>query len=165
MKADIYWVGQYLAILARPRGGDWLEDEIKSLAESGLNVIVSLLTADEEVELNLTQERENCLAAGLGFYSFPINDRSVPASMDKVFDLVVQLSTLIIRDSEKIGIHCRQGLGRSPLIAAALLVWLGHSPDEAFQKISHTRGVEVPETPEQKDWLNEFAHEFSTDSF
>ncbi len=162
MKADIYWADKYLAILARPRGGDWLEDEIKSLAESGLNVIISLLTADEEVELNLTQERENCLAVGLAFYSFPIIDRSVPASMDEAFDLVVQLSTLIIRDSNKIGIHCRQGLGQSPLIAAALLVRLGNSPDEAFQKISQTRGVEVPETLEQKSWLNKFARKFCT---
>ena len=165
MKSDIYWADKYLAVLARPRGDDWLEAEIKSFAESGLNVIVSLLTEDEEIELNLTQERTNCITAGLEYYSFPINDRSVPASMDEAFDLVVQLSTLIIRDSKKIGIHCRQGLGRPPLIAAALLVWIGHSPDEAFLKISQVRHVEVPETLEQKEWLNEFSREFSSDSF
>lgn len=160
MRAEIFWVDNSFAIIARPRGGDWLEDEIKLLAAVGLNVIVSLLTEDEEIELNLMQERAECLAAGLDFYSFPINDRSVPASMDAVLELVTQLSTAFIRDSKKIGIHCRQGLGRSPLILAALLVRIEHSPEEALQKISQARGVEVPETNEQKEWLNNFAVEF-----
>ncbi len=162
MKSEIYWIDKSLAVIARPRGGDWLEDEVKSLSNAGLNVIVSLLKDDEEIELNLTQERTECEAAGLDFYSLPINDRSVPASIDEVYNFVSELATLIIRDDKKIGIHCRQGLGRSPLIAAALLVRMGHTSDEAFQKISLARGVEVPETIEQKEWLDKFAFKFGS---
>ena len=43
------WPGR-LVILARPRGGDWLEDEVRNWAELGLDAVVSLLTADETAE-------------------------------------------------------------------------------------------------------------------
>jgi len=42
--------------MPRPRGGDWLDGEIQSLAKAGVNVVVSLLTADEIAELELQDE-------------------------------------------------------------------------------------------------------------
>lgn len=36
--------------MPRPRGGDWLGDETRSLAKAGVGVLVSLLTADESAE-------------------------------------------------------------------------------------------------------------------
>jgi len=48
MKAEIYWISGVergrLAILPRPRCGDWLEDEIGSLRLAGIGCLVSLLT-------------------------------------------------------------------------------------------------------------------------
>lgn len=46
------WTGQ-LAILARPRGGDWLEDEIRGWRSSGIEMVVSLLELEEQDELGL----------------------------------------------------------------------------------------------------------------
>jgi hypothetical protein len=40
------WPGR-LAIVPRPRGEDWLDDEGRAWQEAELDVIVSLLTADE----------------------------------------------------------------------------------------------------------------------
>jgi len=37
--------------MARPRGGDWLQDEILALKRSGISILVSLLTPEEEDEL------------------------------------------------------------------------------------------------------------------
>lgn len=51
------WTGR-LSIVTRPRGGDWLEEEIRSWARSGLNVIVSLLEPAEEAEFGLSQEAD-----------------------------------------------------------------------------------------------------------
>ena len=60
----VHWInGQWpgrLAILARPRGGEWLQDEVVSWAHSRLQVIVSLLTVDEANELELTDEARLC---------------------------------------------------------------------------------------------------------
>jgi len=61
MYTELYWIeGPWpgrLAISARPRGGDWLEDEVKSWRRAGLDIIVSLLTPDEEEALDLQREK------------------------------------------------------------------------------------------------------------
>ena len=41
------WKGK-LAIAARPRGGDWLGDEIEAWRRLGIATVVSLLTPEEE---------------------------------------------------------------------------------------------------------------------
>lgn len=42
-----------LSTMARPRGNDWLQDEMKGLREAGTDVLVSMLTSDEVDELDL----------------------------------------------------------------------------------------------------------------
>ena len=44
-----------LAITPRPRGGDWLEDDIAALARSGIGVLVSMLREDEQGDLSAQQ--------------------------------------------------------------------------------------------------------------
>ena len=79
MKCDIYWIpneeSSRLGIMPRPRGGDWLEDEIQSLQQQKVDVLVSLLTPEEIAELYLEEEEALCHAAGLQFLSF--NRKSV----------------------------------------------------------------------------------------
>ena len=76
MKTEYYWIERpwkgKLAIVPRPRGGDWLEDEIHSWHEAGLNVIGSLLTPDEIDEFDLAREEELSQAYDIEFISFPI---------------------------------------------------------------------------------------------
>lgn len=79
MRVKIHWVEpSRLAIMPRPRAGDWLLDELRSLREQGVHTVVSLLTDTEERELDLEAEEFSCAAVGLGFRSFPIPDREVP---------------------------------------------------------------------------------------
>src|SRR5256885_568555 len=79
MRTELTWIeGPWpgrLAIMPRPRGGDWLEDEIQSWRQSGVDVIISLLTREEQTELSLADEEELCRANGMEFVSFPIVDR------------------------------------------------------------------------------------------
>ena len=48
MRTEVYWIkGPWqggLAILPRPRGGDWLNDKVRAWRQSGLYRVVSLLT-------------------------------------------------------------------------------------------------------------------------
>jgi predicted protein tyrosine phosphatase len=66
--------------------------------------------------------------------------------------LLKDLSRLLA-SGKNIGVHCRQGIGRSALITTSLLVLSGLSPELAFQRVGAARGCEVPETPEQRDWV------------
>jgi len=77
---SLYWInreGVRLGIMPRPRGNDWLPDDLRMLRQAGVDVIVSALTAPEAEELGLVAEAQECAQNGLLFISFPIEDRSL----------------------------------------------------------------------------------------
>ncbi|WP_158747891.1 hypothetical protein [Acidisphaera sp. L21] len=95
MRPSVYWIDMHgqqpipqvhdkyagrLAIMARPRAGDWLEDEVVGWKAEGVDTVVSLLERDEVEELGLGLEATLCAQQGMEFISFPIADRGVPAS-------------------------------------------------------------------------------------
>jgi protein-tyrosine phosphatase len=145
------WQGR-IGILARPRGGDWLEDEIASWGNLGVDVIVSLLTPDEETDLELLRERTLAEQQGISFISFPVLDRGIPASSSDAAELLNRLRNAL-ESGQTIAVHCRQGIGRSALVAAGALVASGIDPTNALKMVSVARGIPVPETPQQKAWV------------
>jgi protein-tyrosine phosphatase len=159
MNPKLYWVdGPWpgkLAISARPRG-DWLEDEICGWRRAGVDAVVSLLTPQENEDLQLGEESDLAQARGLHFLSLPIEDRGVPADWEAASRAVAQAGEMLKR-GRNVAVHCRQGIGRSGVIAAALLTRDGSSADDAFKLIGEARGLAVPETAEQREWLRKFA--------
>jgi protein-tyrosine phosphatase len=153
------WKGE-LAIVPRPRGNDWLEDDLRALRKSGLDVIVSLLTPGEERELGLELEATLAASVGLRFFQFPISDYGVP-SLQSASVLIESLDAELTR-GKNVGIHCRQGIGRSTVISSSLLVRGGIDPVEALQRVAAARGRPVPDTPEQSEWVRSFARHLST---
>ena len=71
------WAGK-LALAARPRGGEWLEDEMTQWHSEGIDTVVSLLEEAEEWDLGLASEAVEARAQGMTFKSVPIGDRQVP---------------------------------------------------------------------------------------
>ena len=160
MNPNLYWIdGPWpgkLAISARPRGGDWLEDEISGWQRSGVDAVVSLLTPEENEDLQLSKEPTLAKSHGLRFVSLPVQDRGVPHSWDEVLRAVAKAGDML-RQGRNVAVHCRQGIGRSGMMAAALLISDGSTPGDALKVISGARGIPVPETPEQREWVKEFA--------
>lgn len=154
------WKGK-LAIVPRPRGGDWLEDEVEAWRDSELNVIVSLLTASEATELGLNDEAQQSQANGLQFLQFPIPDYGVPSSVETTSAFIERLDEAL-STGKNVGIHCRQGIGRSGIIASALLVRRGVDHEEAWKRVARARGRSVPDTEEQREWMSAFANYIST---
>jgi protein-tyrosine phosphatase len=153
------WRGR-LAIVPRPRGEDWLADEALDWKNEGFDVVVSLLTTEETRDLGLTDEADLSRSHGLQFYGFQIPDLGVPSSMAAAQEFLEKLISELAA-GKKIAIHCRQGIGRSGLVAASLLSLSGIDPETAFQRVSAARGLAVPETPEQKRWVTRLAEEFA----
>lgn len=158
MKPTIYRIESALpyrlSIVARPRGDDWLCDEIHGLSANGVQLLISMLTDEEADELGLRDEEHPCEQEGIVFRNVPIPDRSVPADRRQFLDAVAQVSEDLKRGKD-VAVHCRAGIGRSSLFAASVLIRLGWDVEEAFKAIEEARGCVVPDTPSQKAWVRQ----------
>ena len=128
------WPGR-VAVSPRPRGSDWLEDEMKQWRQQGVDVVVSLLMPEEMEEFELQQEQRYCEESGMLFYSLSIIDRSVPNSIQDVWEVVGNLESELSA-GKSVVVHCRQGIGRSGLIAIMLLMQKGPSLQGAIALVS-----------------------------
>ena len=141
---------------SRPRGGDWLEDEMTSWRAAGVDVALSLLTTEEEQELDLTREEQIAKKHRIKFMSFPISDRQVPNSESEMAAILERVDAEL-SVGKNVVVHCRQGIGRTGLVAAGLFIARGVSPEKALTDLSVARGNTVPETDEQRRWIEHYA--------
>jgi protein-tyrosine phosphatase len=98
------------------------------------------LTSDEMEDMDLGDEQAEAPRQGLEFLSFPIPDRNVPESYGPSTSVFRQLG-IRLNDGCYIGIHCRQGIGRSSLLAATLLVLAGIDSEVAWRRVEAARGL------------------------
>src|SRR2546426_10966958 len=126
MWTKLHWVsGPWpggLAVASRPRGGDWLEDEIASWRRAGIDTVFSLLTPEEERDLDLADEGHQVRAHGMKFVSFPIPDRQVPSSETEL-SAGLGKAGAEFPSGKNVAVKCRQGLRPSGSTTAA---FLGH---------------------------------------
>jgi protein-tyrosine phosphatase len=153
------WLGK-LALAARPRGGEWLEDELSAWRGAGVDTVFSLLTNEEEADLDIENEASQSKAHGMRFVSFPIPDRQVPNSESNLAHALEELDQELA-SGRNVVLHCRQGIGRTGLVAACLFLTKGLDSETAVRRLSAARGIPVPETPEQRQWIDHWAKTFA----
>ena len=72
---NVFWIGGpwngRLAILPRPRGGDWLEDTVRFWKTLPMSMVVSALTDEEITELELRKEADYCRENEIEYVSTP----------------------------------------------------------------------------------------------
>jgi protein-tyrosine phosphatase len=162
--ANLYWITGsgplHLAIMPRPEGGEELLADIRTLQMESVDILVSLLTADEIENFDLAEEPLLCAEHGIEYRSFPIEDHSIPTSYTAVLDFATKLEQEF-KAGKAIVIHCYAGIGRSSLMAACILVIHGKSTLEAFDQIRQARGCQVPDTGLQFEWVESFASRLS----
>lgn len=139
-------------MVLRPRGDDWLRDEIARFRLSGLDTLVSMLEPEEAIALGLEREGECARAEGMEFLSHPIPDTHIPGDKQSFRAFVEGLAERL-RAGERVGVHCRGSIGRSTLAAACTLIHLGWSAEAALEAIEAARGCPVPDTREQQEWI------------
>ena len=144
-----------LSVMAKPASGERIEEEFAGLKELGIDHVVSLLERPEQIDVGLADEAKLCERNGMRYTSFQIVDRDVPQQADArpfVAGLYQDIS-----NGEHVVIHCRVGIGRTGIIASAILIHAGHSSGEAIHMVSFARGMMVPDTQEQVEWVDAFA--------
>lgn len=120
---------------------------------AGIHTVVSLLEAHEVHELDLRDVPGLCARHAIDHIKFPIADRGVPSSRTAALALARDLA-IQVGAGRSVAVHCRAGIGRSSLMAAAILVHLTRDPSVAFASIAKARGVAVPDTDAQRDWVS-----------
>lgn len=121
-----------------------MEDDLARLRERyHAHVLVTLLERgqflkDELRELGIPDLLVRAQRAGLETEWTAIPDGGVPVSLEQLLTLVERILTLV-RAGRNVVIHCRDGLGRTALVASCCLTALGASVDEALKIIRHAR--------------------------
>jgi hypothetical protein len=158
----IFWVNKFaegsLAIMAAPRPEDRLDEVILGWKDEGVDIVVSLVEKPEMPGL-VEAEQALCEEFRLEFIWFPIRDKTTPASTDAISALAKRLAN-DLSVGKSVAIHCRAGIGRSALLAASVLVYLGVDAALALDMIAEARGTEVPETEAQRQWVLGFGKTF-----
>ena len=156
---EVFWIEANpkaaLAIVLRPRGDEWLEDELLRMQRGGIQTVVSMLEESEADLLGLSEERERAEQIGLSFLSYPIPDRTTPVDLSGFHSFAFELARRL-RAGERIGVHCRGSIGRASIAAACALIQLGSNPEAALAAIETARGCQIPDTEEQRQWILEY---------
>jgi protein-tyrosine phosphatase len=148
--------------MPRPRGGEWLADEVGGWASAGIQIVASLLHDYEIEELGIRGGVQHCARVGIEYRRFTIADRGVPERVSDFFAFTDALAASV-RNGVNVAVHCRAGIGRSSLTAAAIMLRLGVAAADVFPMISKARGLSVPETPQQAEWLHALSKTMGVD--
>lgn len=160
---EIFWIAQppgasassvppRLAIVLRPRGGQFLRSELIKFKEAGIRTLVSLMEPKEAVAFGLAEEPDIAEELGLMFLPYPLRDHSVPSDYVSFRGFVRDLADRL-RAGRAVGIHCQGSIGRATVTAACALIHLGWKPAAALAAIQEARGCPVPDMQEQEDWI------------
>ena len=155
----VLWIGEAqpsrLAIVLRPRGGEGLLVDLEEVRDEGIDILVSLLTSEDNEDLGLTEEGRIARQLGIRFISYPITDRCVPPDLVSFRELVRMLRDEILA-GKAVGAHCRGCIGRATVLLASVMIALGWDAQTALRLIERARGFPVPDTPEQLEWILNF---------
>lgn len=131
-------------------------DELADWRSVGVDAVLSLLTPAEERDLDIENESREVEARGMQFLSFPIADRQAPEAQTEVAVLLERLDADLFA-GKNVVVHCRQGVGRTGLIAACLLISKGWKPETTLSHLAAARGIPVPKTLKQRCWIELFS--------
>lgn len=120
----------------------------KELIKKGIRADISL------------EEKSVDAPFGAEYYLWlPVKDHAAPTF--KQFDVGVKFLDQLMKDGEKVYVHCEHGHGRAPtLVAAYLTLHKRMSPEEAFVFIKKKRPLVHPNKKQMgalKDFINKYS--------
>ena len=157
MSTTIYKIeglcGGRFSIMPHPQGGEALEEEVLNFKRKQIEVVISMLTTEEQLELKLTREKQLCEEHGIIFLNYPIKDEVADSDQDTI-EFIDEIEKHLTVQKQFL-FHCRGGVGRSSMILSLVCARLGIDPQISFDLISISRGETAPESEFQKRWVQQ----------
>ena len=125
------------------------------LKAMGVTDVLSMLPVEEAADLGMSQEAEHCASNKIRFRSYPIKDFGLP-DPSHFADLIRDVKESL-EAGHHLAVHCRAGIGRSGMVAACTLIALGATAQTAVTLTARARGVSIPDTVEQGNFIASFA--------
>lgn len=112
------------------RNTDYAAD-VREIADKEIAVVVRL-ASDRETALKSALYLADIADGTMPWKElcYPIEDYGIPDDLASFYDFVNKISHSLI-DGKHMLMHCGAGIGRTGLVACAVLMKLGHSHDEA----------------------------------
>jgi protein-tyrosine phosphatase len=131
--------------------------DLDALQGVGCTLLVSLMEDHELTQFGMRELLTLAAPRSIELVRFPIRDGSVPLpEVAPAFDaLVARLEAALAMGATAV-VHCRGGLGRTGLVAAALLVRRGFAAREAIRIVRAARPGTV-ENEEQARYVEAYA--------
>lgn len=135
---EIFWITDQLAV-----SGAFLDENIYFLREQGIEAVVDLRSEHCD---NVKLIEELCIQ----FLHVEIDDRysPTPEQLEEIFHFVDPL----LDSHKKVLIHCQNGCGRAPLVAAALLAKRGMAVADAVSLVED-KNPTTGFTPQQDKFI------------
>jgi len=143
-----------LWIMPAPVFNGNLTASLKQCRDLGITHLASLIEQHECSALGLNSLSKECLHTGITLYRLPLADRQPPSVLPPFLHLAAHLVEQL-RKGQSVGIHCKSGIGRSGMLAVAILSQVGFQLPEALDLIEQQRGQKAPNTDSQLEWLDE----------
>jgi len=119
---------------------DRIENDLQCISNWGASVVVNLLEMQEIIMLGTAALPARILSRRMTFLHLPMANNLLPdASFEENWRNKRSRLLESLRDGERILIHCKEGVGRSGIVAARLLIESGVDADSAITAVRKAR--------------------------
>ena len=125
----LYWLTYYLAIAPQPWRHEW-----PAIHEAGVRCVIDLRSQTQD-------DIQTIQSLDMTFRHAPIADGEAP---DR--ETLLEMTDWVLDQQASRGpvlVHCREGRGRSAMVACAVLIRMGVPLPEAYRAVRHARGGSV----------------------
>jgi len=119
---------------------DRIENDLQCISNWGASVIVTVLDMNEIATLGVTALPARIVARDIVWLHLPMSNNLLPEEIfEEKWCLIRDKLLHFLQQGERILIHCKEGIGRSALVAVRLLIEAGIDTDSAIRAVRKAR--------------------------